>query len=195
MPNWCDNTLEITHADPAMIERAKTAFQEHRLLNEFVPVPQELKDTTSGYMGKETYAQELLEATEQLNLKWFKHKNWYDFCIGEWGTKWDVGGDEGVIAKTDTNYLCLSFQSAWSPPTNAYYKLRELGFEVRAYYFEPGMGFCGYWEDGFDDEYSLDGNSEWVRENIPSAIDEMFGISANMEEWELENAEDEEEEV
>ena len=26
MPNWCNNYLELEHEDPAMIERAKTAF-------------------------------------------------------------------------------------------------------------------------------------------------------------------------
>ena len=39
MPNWCSNTLNISHEDPAMIERAKTAYKAGRLLEEFVPFP------------------------------------------------------------------------------------------------------------------------------------------------------------
>jgi len=190
MPNWCDNTLELRHEDPAMIKRAKEAFEAGRLLDEFIPVPQQLKDTRAGFYGKDTYEQELLEATEALNVKWFKHKNWWDFCVQEWGTKWDVG-TEGYINAEDPNYLSLSFQSAWSPPIDAYAKLVDMGFEVYALYYESGMGFCGCFDQGIDDCYSIDGNSEWVVDCIPDYIDEAFCISESMAEWEEENREEE----
>ena len=190
MPNWCDNTLELRHEDPTMIKRAKEAFEAGRLLDEFIPVPQQLKDTRAGFYGKDTYEQELLEATEALNVKWFKHKNWWDFCVQEWGTKWDVG-TEGYINAEDPNYLSLSFQSAWSPPIDAYAKLVDMGFEVYALYYESGMGFCGCFDQGIDDCYSIDGNSEWVVDCIPDYIDEAFCISESMAEWEEENREEE----
>jgi hypothetical protein len=44
MPNWCGNLLTISHEDPKMIVRAKEAFAEGRLLNEFIPVPAGLKE-------------------------------------------------------------------------------------------------------------------------------------------------------
>ena len=44
MPNWCANTLELKHADPEMIKRAKDAFEAGRLLDEFIPIPLELKE-------------------------------------------------------------------------------------------------------------------------------------------------------
>ena len=47
MPNWCNNTIELSHEDPAMIERAKAAFADGKFLNEFIPLPKELEDTTS----------------------------------------------------------------------------------------------------------------------------------------------------
>ena len=190
MPNWCDNTLELRHEDPVMIKRAKEAFEAGRLLDEFIPVPQQLADTRAGFYGKDTYEQELLEATEALNVKWFKHKNWWDFCVQEWGTKWDVGRD-GYINAEDPNYLSLSFQSAWSPPIDAYAKLVDMGFEVYALYYESGMGFCGCFDQGIDDCYSIDGNSEWVVDCIPDYIDEAFCISESMAEWEEENREEE----
>ena len=37
MPNWCYNTVELTHEDPKMIARARAAFLDKGLLNEFVP--------------------------------------------------------------------------------------------------------------------------------------------------------------
>ena len=39
MPNWCGNTLTITHEDPEMIVRAKAAFAEGKFLQEFIPNP------------------------------------------------------------------------------------------------------------------------------------------------------------
>jgi len=191
MPNWCDNTLELRHEDPAMIKRAKDAFEAGRLLDEFIPVPQQLKDTRAGFYGKDTYEQELLEATEALNVKWFNHKNWWDFCVQEWGTKWDVGRD-GYINTEDPNFLSLSFQSAWSPPIDAYAKLLDMGFEVYALYYESGIGFCGCFDQGIDDCYSIDGNSKWVVDCIPDYIDEAFCISESMAEWEDDNEEEEE---
>jgi len=190
MPNWCDNTLELRHEDPAMIKRAKDAFEAGRLLDEFIPVPQQLKDTRAGFYGKDTYEQELLEATEALNVKWFNHKNWWDFCVQEWGTKWDVGRD-GYINTEDPNFLSLSFQSAWSPPIDAYAKLLDMGFEVYALYYESGIGFCGCFDQGIDDCYSIDGNSKWVVDCIPDYIDEAFCISESMAEWEDDNEEEE----
>ena len=45
MPNWCNNTLELHHEDPAMIERAKKAFADGKLLNEFVTSRRSSKKT------------------------------------------------------------------------------------------------------------------------------------------------------
>ena len=71
-----------------------------------------------------------------------------------WGTKWDIGSDNNeahglnptVVGKQAT----MTFDSAWSPPIGLYEKLHELGFSVEATYFEPGMAFCGIWQDGED---------------------------------------------
>ena len=48
MPNWCNNTMTLEHDDPAMIERARTAFNGEGLLQEFIPVPEDLRNTVSG---------------------------------------------------------------------------------------------------------------------------------------------------
>jgi hypothetical protein len=87
----------------------------------------------------------------------------------------------------------LGFESAWAPPCAAYEKLVEMGFEIRAMYFEPGMAFAGVWEDGFDDYYEYGGlNSEQIAETLPVELDEAFCISESVAEWEAENAEEEE---
>lgn len=66
---------------------------------------------------------------------------------------------------------------------------------VDACYYEPGMGFCGRWtSDSGDDYYNIEGDSDWVVENIPPYINEMFDISGNMEMWEDEYEDTETEE-
>ena len=84
MPNWCNNELTISHPDPAMMARFEAAFKEGRALDEFIPVPQALKDTIAG-SAPQGYERELHEFTENLNRKHFGHANWYDYCVDEWG--------------------------------------------------------------------------------------------------------------
>jgi len=186
MPNWCANSVTLRHTDPAMIVRAQRAFEESRLLDEFIPVPTDLTDTVSGSLG-DAEAQQALEEKQARNKAQYGYTTWYDFCIGEWGTKWDVGG--GDIVDQGSNHITFSFDSAWSPPTEAYSKLiSALDFEVDAMYYEPGIAFCGHYDNGDDNYYELDGmTAEEVRNDIPLELDEYFGISDNMEEWEEEN--------
>ena len=54
------------------------------------------------------------------------------------------------------------------------------------------MAFVGKWEDGCDDGYDYGGtNSKTVRDVIGEELDDMFGISESMAEYE----EDEKDEV
>jgi hypothetical protein len=193
MPNWCENTVEITHNDPSMVERARKAFNEGALLQEFVPCPQELRDTVAGYMGEGTPAQLELEAKERANLEKYGHKNWYDWCVANWGTKWDVGADGYEAQDLGTQIgqgLILNFESAWAPPIGAYETLLDLGFNIKAYYYEPGMAFVGKWDNGDDECCEYGGyTSETVRDLIGDELDDMFGISEAMKDWEAEENE------
>jgi len=192
MPNWCNNTITLTHTEPSMIDRARTALNTGSLLHEFIPVPQELRDTISGCAGdKESYAQRLLEFQEKLNQEFFGYKNWYDFCNAEWGIKWDIGLDQGRILTEKEHTIEFTCMTPWGPPIEAYQKLSDLGFEIEATYYEPGMGFCGYWDNCESDHFDVKNDAEWVRDNIPTLIDFNEGISEGIEqmkEWETENA-------
>lgn len=192
MPNWCNNTVEIYHKDPAMLERVRKGFNKGELLQEFLPVPEDLQ-ITAGFLG-DGEEQRLLEQKEQSNIKKYGYKNWYDWCVANWGTKWDVGGD-GYEAQDIPGGLMLTFDSAWSPPCDAYARLMdEFGFEIRAMYYEPGMAFAGIWDNGADDFYEYGGmNSEQIAEELPEELDEAFGISESAAEWEAENEEEENE--
>jgi hypothetical protein len=82
MPNWCNNNLTLTHEDPAMILRAKEALDRGEFLNEFIPVPEDLK-ITSGFLG-DGDAQKELERQTKANVEKYGYGNWYDYCVGEW---------------------------------------------------------------------------------------------------------------
>ena len=189
MPNWCNNSVEIYHDDPTMLERARKAFNGEGLLQEFIPVPQALRDTVSGSMGEDKRAEH--EAQQAANVEKYGYANWYDFCVNEWGTKWEIGAD-GNPAQDIPGGLMLGFDSAWSPPIAAYEKLTDLGFRIRAMYYEGGMAYAGIWEDGNDDYYEYGGmDSTQIAEELPVELDEAFGISESAAEWEAENADEE----
>lgn len=188
MPNWCNNSVTLKHKDPAMIERAHKALVDGRLLQEFFPCPQDLIDTVAGFPGEDK--REAHEAQEKRNLELYGYKNWYDWNVANWGTKWDVGSDDGLTQKLDANTLEASFDSAWAPPCAAYEKLIEMGFYIKAFYDEPGMCFCGVWEgdteNGFFDDYcEYSGEtSETIREAVGEELDDFWGLSERMAEWE-----------
>jgi hypothetical protein len=191
MPNWCNNVVELAHEDPAMLERAKAALNRGEFLSEFIPVPEDLSIVAGRVGADEDQKQKDLVAQEEVNVAKHGYRNWYDFCVNEWGTKWDVGGD-GMTCEIENGRISTSFDSAWAPPVAAYEKLVDLGFSVRAYYYEGGMCFAGVWEDFNDDYYDLSGmDSAAVKEELPEVLDEMFCISESMAEYEEENAEEE----
>ena len=191
MPNWCNNSVEIYHDDPKMIERVRTAFNGEGLLQEFIPVPEDLRNIVAGSVP--VAEEEAHKAKEQANRDKYGYTNWYDYCVNEWGTKWDIGAD-GNPAQDIPGGLMLGFESAWAPPVGAYEKLTEQGFRIRAMYYEPGMAFAGIWEEGNDDYYEYSGmDSAGIAEALPVELDEAFGISESVAEWEEENKEEENE--
>lgn len=192
MPNWCSDILTLTHTDRSMISRAVKAAQKDALFNEFVPCPRALTETVEGSYSDPVQQAEHL-AQREYNRSTYGYASWYDFAIGEWGTKWDIsnGGNDCKIEKVDNGYsVTLHFDTAWSPPINFYDKLIELDFEVDAMYYEPGMQVCGQYFDGQDENYDLSKlDSEQIKELIPEKLDSAFGISEQMAEYEAEENE------
>jgi hypothetical protein len=172
MPNWCNNNVELTHDDNQKLIDAMAAFDEGKFLQTLIPCPQELYDTIAGSYG-DPEEQAKLVAQQNANLEKYGYTDWYHWCNRNWGTKWDVGGDDGSSAYNDGT-LVLNFDSAWCPPIEAYQKLEEMGFKVLAYYYEPGCHFAGIYQDGNDTCYT-----EWndASMELPADLDEMFDIS------------------
>lgn len=186
MPNWCNNFVQINHTDPAKISLLAEAIKAGKFCDHVIPVHEDLQ-ITAGRLG-DAVEQAELEAKEQANLAKYGAKNWYDFCVNHWGTKWDVDPYGPVEVEADGTHVSFGFDSAWAPPTGVYAELVEQGFSVDAMYYEPGMGFCGRWVNGDDIYWELGGmTSDEVAEMIDQDVDEQFAITESMAEWEQEN--------
>lgn len=189
MPNWCSNGVSIKHKDPTKIKALADAMIAGKFLDHVIPVPECLKNPGGSTWGGPESG--LYDSIRAENRSQTGFASWYDFCTTRWGTKWDVDC-EGVDVSDDGTTVTCSFESAWAPPMGVYEMLVDGGFEVTAYYYEPGMAFVGKFEDGVDDCYEYSGyTSKTVRAAIGEELDDYFCISENMAEWE----EDEMEEV
>jgi len=164
MPNWCMNKLTISHSDRSKVMEFVHAYKEGKACDHYLPVPRDENG-------------ELIVDSSHPNY-------WYNWCVNNWGTKWDIGSDNnevhGLNPTVVDNEASMTFDSAWSPPIGLYEKLHELGFSVEATYFEPGMAFCGIFEDGEEDytEYRS-------KDMIPKRIWEDYNLDeffANEEE-------------
>lgn len=180
MPNWCSNRVELRHDDRATIQAAVDAFRNGKLLSFASPTPPDLeRDGAEIYAGGEEG--EVYQAIRTENVTKYGYKSWYDWRIANWGTKWDVDGD---IIHEDENSCEVVFDSAWSPPIEAYRSLEEKGFSVRALYYEPGCDFAGLY-DTESGEYNLSVEAALISDIGPE-LDEAFGISEMMANMEVE---------
>lgn len=197
MPNWCNNRVVISHPDRSKMEALVGAIKEGKFLDHICPVPEDLK-ITAGFLG-ETEAQKELERKTAENVEKYGVGNWYDFCVNRWGTKWDVDPYDPEDVKIDEHgQVEFGFDSAWSPPMGIYEQMVEQGYTVEATYYEPGMAYVGRCEGspefGFTDDCIDFGgeNSKTVRDVIGDELDDEYGISESMAEYEEDNEEDEE---
>jgi hypothetical protein len=186
MPNWCNNVARISHENPEMIQRMIAAANnaEKGVLQEFVPCPADLLlDGVGSYGGPNAAENDALRAA---NKEKYGFESWYEWNVANWGTKWDLC--EPVVDTHDANNITLTFQTAWAPPIEAYGTLEAQGFVVEAYWYEPGMMFCGMYEDGCVEDLEIEeATYEWAKDNIPRNIEEMFGIADEFAQWEAEN--------
>lgn len=152
MPNWCYNTVTLSNEDKTKIDGLE----------------QELKK----------------EDCQPLNyLRPNPSGEWeYDWCVSNWGTKWDVHPMDWE--REDDNTIVMHFDSAWAPPTVVYDFLTEQDWSIRALYHEPGMGFAGVYENGNDDYYEYDYTDRESVENLPEDILDFTGVLDDLASYE-----------
>lgn len=160
MPNWCYNTATLSHEDKSKID----ALEQELLKEE----PQPLNHLCPRPADQE--------------------EDWYSWNCNNWGTKWDINPMDWN--RDDDNTITINFDSAWSPPTALYEFLDSEGWDVRALYHEPGMGFAGRFEDGHDDYYEMDWTDRESVENLPDDILEFSNALEDLENYEQEQLEE-----
>lgn len=191
MPNWNYNDLLLNHKDKEMINRVFNCIENKSFFDEFAEVPKGLKtmeQMSELFFYNHEYYEEIEGTVKILNLKYFGFSSAHEWRIKNWGTKWEP--DCSVYTLIDENSIKLNFDTAWSPPTDFYKRMVEdHGFDVLAYYYEPGMMFCGQFEgvDGEviqDEHFDIKENSvEWIKKNIPEEIDNAFGICDELDQY------------
>lgn len=120
MPNWCNNSLTVIGDENELIRFCETGLTT--VVNENGEIKQE--------WSLEPYYP-------------YPNGNWdYDWCVDNWGTKWDVC--EQVHNRNDENFF-VSFDSAWSPPIEWLKKVQQdyPTLKFRLMYIEQDMQFCG----------------------------------------------------
>ena len=134
MPNWCNNTLTLNEdSNDSILEVLKDYFNGGNQLDfELIrPIPNELHGTIS------PTPKDIDPKEQKMLVEKYGHDNWYDWCVDNWGTKWNC-----EVHYADEK--CISFSTAWSPPIGAIKTLAILtGRDFRLTYVEEGMDFCG----------------------------------------------------
>ena len=120
------------------------------------------------------------------NIKAYQHLHWYDWCIDNWGVKWNTNGDETsveIIEHDNGIYeLSLLFNTAWNAPYAIFEDLScmlpektfliaeseyEEGFKER-YEYSQGMMINAYRLPVFI--YGEDGNEYMSYEDVPDDV-------------------------
>jgi hypothetical protein len=187
MPNWCNNNIEITGPAKTINALWKAATAEDGgLLNAMVPMPKELSETTKG------------SGDELQTEKYDGFTNWYDWCVERWGTKWDVDmeGIEYTDNEDGTASISGYFDSAWSPPVEAYNRFLADNEDctIEASYYEMGCDFAGFYSNG-DDEHLEDLREEYdlpedERSDLFKRLDDEYGLSEQFDNYDEMNEED-----
>ena len=95
------------------------------------------------YLQDKLTVKEMKEGQQALdNIEKYGYKDWYNWSLHNWGTKWDACEGSTHISDYEVE---ASFDTAWAPPTpwleKVSMKYKKLRFELE--YTEEGMGFEG----------------------------------------------------
>ena len=93
-------------------------------------------------------------------------QDWYQWCVNNWGTKWDIC-DTAIIDDQEEDSVTFEFSTAWSPPVEAFHTWAagDGRVEFKLDYWESGVGYIG--TTTYDGEYldtdDVDANTDQDR--------------------------------
>ena len=126
MPNWIYNTITTSN------DLLKLVVNENDQLdfNKIIPMPHEIKSTIGKSINKWSTNKQL----SQHLIKKYGANNWYDWCLHNWGTKWNAVSDTPY----DGNGF-IEFRTPWSFPDKVILKLSQKfpSFELKVTWYDP----------------------------------------------------------
>jgi len=121
MPNWCDNTLEITGPDEAV--KKLIAFVSR-------PFSKTWEDGSVEHFEKPIFAFEnILPSTHDTSSAMFPSSgpdDWWSNNVNSWGTKWDIANSDSVGLTIGEGAVSYWFSTAWAPPSPVILRLAEI---------------------------------------------------------------------
>lgn len=187
MPNWTFNTLSVSGNKEILADFVSKTILPAReedydtrgrfTFNILHPIPKALEGETSPLPRLENETDEEFQTRMKSNLLLYGAKDWYDWNIANWGTKWNACHSQ--IEEVEDEYLNVRFDTAWSPPLDWFYKIvpmyPELDFDL--IFDMEGDDNCGQllgrngeWELNWDYKYYVDENGLRVEYDLEKSL-------------------------
>lgn len=100
------------------------------------------------------------------NIKKYNFPQWYDWCVKNWGTKWNVEEDVDIVYDKNIDEYDISFQTAWSVPTGIVKRYSELCEDDEEFYWE-------YEDEDYDGTHILRKiNGEIIDTIVPECVND-----------------------
>lgn len=155
MPNWVSNNVVVTAESKAELDAflEKAKGEQSKVRSEgnekfhfggFIhPSDEELPYYKGEIEEEKPEGWDELSSAEQLAHKLkFEGRDWYDWNVREWGTKWDAC--DTYVERTSDLIAKINFQTAWSPPEPIFKAMVEQFPELRFdIYYEEEQGWGG----------------------------------------------------
>ena len=145
MPNYCENDLKVTGIGKDDFLQAARSDESLFDFNNFIPYPAEWRELDELVIAERKAWTEQPENTRGRypSRKDGYNSGGYQWCISNWGTKWNAS--DVRLGDCDEYEINLHFSTAWEPPVPvilaASSKFPQAEFEL--VYYERGMGFHG----------------------------------------------------
>jgi len=166
MPNWCLNEIQFSgpRADMLLLLEACDHKNNKFSFNGIRPHPPALDGIYTGFTHIlnirhdnwreiDGVAIAIPEEEATALLKEYGALNLIDWCIRNWGSKWEPSGldytYDDLLSNDPTIEVHLYFETAWGPPEEMYHFIRRTypNIAIDWFYKEPLMRSSGWLED------------------------------------------------
>ena len=144
MPNWAENDLIVRGPKKDMEKMVEECFSDEDGakcpdFNKIVPYPTKFSDMDK---AAEPIMDAIMKGTHKGPMpKDGFNSGGYDWCIKNWGTKWDA--KDARKFSVSANTLKVTFDTAWSPPKPVILALAKKypTLEITLKSYEAGMQY------------------------------------------------------